>query len=95
MTRYYALVLNQEKTQLIRAFEGKDIVLAELPGGWQWGQSYELNLKAEGNRLTASVNGAVVLEAEDPDHAYSGGGIGIISEVGRIAYDHVEVHPIS
>lgn len=95
MTRYYALLLDQEKTRLVRALEGQDIVLAEIPGGWKFGHSYELNLKVQGNRLTASINGQVVLTAADPNAAYSGGGIAIISEVGRIGCEHVEVRPLS
>ncbi|MBK8034450.1 MAG: ADP-ribosylglycohydrolase family protein [Chloroflexi bacterium] len=95
MTRYYALLLDQEKTRLVRAFEGQDSVLAEIPGGWKFGHTYELNLKVQGNRLTASINGQVVLTAADPDAAYSGGGIALISEVGRIGCEHVEVRPLS
>ena len=94
MTRYYALLLDQEKTRLVRAFEGKDIVLAEVAGGWKFGPSYELNLKVQGNRLTASINGQIVLTAEDPEAAYAGGGIALISEVGRIGCEHVEVRPL-
>ncbi len=94
MTRYYALLLDQEKTRLVRAFEGKDIVLAEVAGGWKFGHSYELNLKVQGNRLTASINGQIVLTAEDPEAAYAGGGIALISEVGRIGCEHVEVRPL-
>ena len=93
LMRYYALLLDQEKTRLIRAFEGKDIVLAEVAGGWEWGQTYELTLQVQGNQLTASVNGVVILKADDPEAAYTGGGIGLIAEVGRIGCDHVEVHP--
>jgi hypothetical protein len=40
------------------------------------------------------VNGKVVIEAEDPENMYTGGGIALISEVGRIGCDHVEVRPI-
>ncbi|WP_343415631.1 hypothetical protein [Candidatus Flexifilum breve] len=54
-----------------------------------------MNLKVQGNRLTASINGQVVLTAEDPNAAYSGGGIALISEVGRIGCEHVEVRPLS
>lgn len=94
LMRYYALLLGQETTQLIRAFEGKDIVLAEVAGGWQWGQTYELTVQVRGNHLTALINGEMVLAAEDPDHAYEGGGIGLVAQVGRIGCHHVEVRPL-
>jgi ADP-ribosylglycohydrolase len=94
MGRYYALLLDREKTRIIRAFEGKDTVLAEVDSGWQFGRPYELNLQVEGNRLIGSVNGKVVIEAEDPEKMYTGGGIALIAEVGRIGCDHVEVRPL-
>jgi ADP-ribosylglycohydrolase len=95
MTRYYALLLDGAKVRLVKAFEGRDIVLAEADGGWQLGQACTLTLSIEGNRLTASVNADITLVAEDPDHTYTGGGIGLISQVGRIGCDHVEVRPLA
>lgn len=95
MTRYYALLLDREKTRLVRAFEGTDTVLAEADFGWEFGHSYELTLTVQGNRLIGSVNGDVTLSAEDPECRFTGGGIGLISEVGRIGCEHVEVRPVS
>jgi hypothetical protein len=94
MSRYYALLIDQDKTRLVRAFEGRDAVLAEAALGWTWGQTYELNLKAQGNRLIASLNGQVILTAEDSEGFYTGGGIALIAEVGRIGCEHVEVRPL-
>ncbi|MCC7208422.1 MAG: ADP-ribosylglycohydrolase family protein [Anaerolineae bacterium] len=93
MSRYYALLMDREKTRLVRALEGSDIVLAETAGGWHWGQSYELNLKVQGNRLTASIDGQVVLSAEDPENTYTGGALALICQIGRIDCEHVEVRP--
>lgn len=94
MTRYYALLIDREKTRIIRAFEGRDTVLAELNSGWEFGRTYELNLKVEGNRLVGSIDGVEVLTAQDPDHLYTGGGMALISEEGRIGCNHVEVRPV-
>lgn len=94
MTRYYALLLDHERARLIRAFEGRDTVLAEASRGWTWGDSYTLNLKVQGMRLTASINGEVVLTAVDPKHLFTGGCIALVSEVGRIGCEHVEVRPL-
>ena len=94
MQRYYALLLDREKAKIIRAFEGTDTVLAEIDSGWEFGLPYTLNLQVEGNRLVASINGKIVLETEDPENMFTGGGIGLISEVGRIGCDHVEVGPV-
>lgn len=94
MQRYYALLLDRDSTKIVRTFEGQDTVLAEVMTGWEFGQPYDLNLKVEDNRLVGSINGQVVIEAEDPDRMYVGGGIALISEVGRIGCDHVEIQPL-
>ncbi len=94
LQRYYALLLTQEVTRIVRAFEGQDTVLAERDRGWQFGMNYTLNLQVQGNRLVASVNGQTVLEAEDPHNLFTSGGIGLIAEVGRIGCDNVEVKPV-
>jgi len=95
MTRYYALLVDRDKTRIIRAFEGEDTVLAEVASGWGFGAQYTLSLSVEGNRLHGSVNGDIRLSAEDPDHLFTGGGIALISEVGRIGCEHVEVGPVT
>lgn len=92
--RYYALLIDRETTKIIRAFEGKDYVLAQVDSGWAFGHTYDLTLKVEGNRLVGSINGSVVIETDDPEAMYTGGGIALIAEVGRIGCDHVEVRPV-
>lgn len=94
MKRYYAMLLDQEKVRIVRAFEGKDTVLSEATIGWEFGRSYDLNLTVEGNRLIGSLNGNVVIETEDPENMYTGGAIALISEVGRVGCDYVEVCPV-
>jgi ADP-ribosylglycohydrolase len=95
MMRYYALLVDSEKTRLICAFEGQDRVLAERDSGWRLGEPAELRLEVRGNHLSAVIDGQVILEAEDPDHLFKGGGIGLICEEGRIGCDHVDVGLIS
>lgn len=94
MARYYALLIDQNKMQIVRTFEGKDTVLAEIADGWQWGCAYEVNLRVQGNSLVATINGQELLTAEDPTRLYSSGGIALITEVGRIGCDHVKIHPL-
>ena len=94
MGRYYALLIDQERARLIRAFEGKDTVLAESPTGWTWGNTYTLNLKVEGKRLTASLDDRVIMTAEDRLGLFDGGCMALISEVGRVGCDDVEVRPV-
>ena len=56
-----------------------------------FGIPYNLNGKVDVNTLTASVNGEVVLEAVGGANQLTGAGIALISEVGRIGCDHVEL----
>ena len=65
-----------------------------MDSGREFGLPYDLNLQVDGSRLVSSINGRFVLEAENLENMYNGGGIALIAEVGRIGCDHVEVHPI-
>lgn len=94
MKRYYALLVSSDKTKLISTLEGNDTVLAEVDGGWEFGREYTLSLKVEGNHLTGYIDGERVVEASDPNHQFTGGGIALIAEVGRIGVEQVEVRPI-
>jgi hypothetical protein len=94
MMRYYALLVDVDNARLIRALEGQDRVLAERDTGWRLGQTYELRLQVRGNHLTASIDGQVILEADDHEQLFIGGGIGLVCEEGRIGCNYVEVRPI-
>ena len=93
MRRYYAFICDLESMKIVRTFD-EDKVLAETTSGWTFGEPYNLNLKVEGNRLTASLNGEIVLQAVDEANRLTGGGVALICEVGRIGCDGVEVRPI-
>lgn len=93
MRRYYAFLCDAESMKIVRTFD-EDEVLAQTDTGWTFGVPYELNLKVAGDTLTASVNGAVVLEATDEVNKLTGGGVALICEEGRIGCDHVEVKPL-
>ncbi len=91
--RYYALLLDQERTRIVRVLDGEK-VLAQIDSGWSVEQNYDLKLQVEGNRLTAFVNGEQALEAIDPDNALTGGGIALIAQTGFIYFDKVAVKPV-
>ncbi len=91
LMRYYALLVDRQTTRLVRAFEGKDTVLAEIAGGWEFGSTYEVSVRVKGNHLTGLINGKEVIAAEDPDHQYTGGGIALIAQVGRVGCEQVRV----
>ena len=52
-----------------------------------------MSLRAEGDHLTASINGTQVLEATDS--TLKGGAVGIVIEEGRSATNKVSVEPVS
>lgn len=93
LKRYYALLCDQEKVQLIKALDG-DTVLAEAPGGWTFGQLCELTLQVTGSRLTGYVNGQRVIDVTDSGTLLDGGAAALICEEGRIGCDRVVVAPV-
>lgn len=93
LQRYYALLLDQERTRIVRVLDGEN-VLAQTASGWSVEQNYDLKLTVEGNKLTAFVNGQLALETIDPDHALTGGGIALVAQTGLIYFDDVAVMPL-
>jgi len=93
MTRYYALLISQDGARLVRSHEGKDTTLASCDRSWKLGHQYELTLQASENKLTAWINQEKILEVEDATHSYPSGAMALISQVGRIGCDFVEVQP--
>ena len=94
MRRYYALLLcSDQKVRLVKALDG-DTILAEVDYTWQLGQSYDLQLQANGNRLTGSINGETVCDVQDDARPLTGGGVALVCEEGRTATNEVSVGPV-
>ena len=70
-------------------------MLAGQPFAWEFGQSYDLQIIARGNQILASVDGVLLFEVEDLDRPFSGGGIALVCEEGRVGTDEVCVRPFS
>ena len=94
MKRYYAMLCDEESVRLVATREGQDTVLAQTEGGWTFGREYNLCLQVAGNRLSAYLDGKLMLEAEDENRHFGGGGIALIAEEGRIGCEDVEVRPL-
>lgn len=94
LERYYALILDEKHTRLVRRLDGTDLVLAQTRGGWVLGSSCDLKLQVKGNSLVGFVNRESVITASDPDMLFAGGGIGLLTTVGRIGVDSVSVQPL-
>jgi len=94
MKRHYALLCDEAHTRLVATCEGIDTVLAQADEGWTFGDECQLTLKVEGNTLAGYVDGQLRVKAADPEARFSGGGIALIAEEGRIGCEDVEVRPV-
>ena len=73
MRRHYAFIFEKERALLVRQDYG-ETVLAERPFVLTENEMVDLEARAEGARLSLRVNGAILLEAEDPTFATGGAG---------------------
>ena len=95
LTRFYGLLLSRgvrgNRVQLVRMLHGEE-VLAEAPFEWRLGETCELTLHVDGDRIAGKVNGAAIVEATDD--ALDCGAIGLVVEEGRLGVDRIEVRPV-
>jgi ADP-ribosylglycohydrolase len=90
LERYYALVKTANALQLVRRYYG-DTILAEMPCAWEPYSLHALALRVDGARLTASLDGQVVLEATDD--ILTGGGAGFLTDTGIAGFAGFAVAP--
>ncbi|HEX5807839.1 MAG TPA: ADP-ribosylglycohydrolase family protein [Anaerolineales bacterium] len=96
LRRYYAFLLsNQKMIQLVRVFEGKEVVLSEVHFEWQPWNSYDLALEVRGDHFKGWVNGHLVLDFVYKDTAIASGAIGLVVEEGFLITNSVKLHPVS
>ena len=93
MTRYYALLLKENETHLIRSHEGKDTILASSDRSWKLGEEYEISLEANENKFVAWINKEKIIETQDLENFYTSGAMALISQKGRVACNFVEIEP--
>ena len=96
LQRYYAFQLsNQKMIQLIRVFEGQEVVLTEVHFEWQPWNSYDLALEVEGNHFQGWVDGHLVVDFMGTDTAIASGAIGLLVEEGFLITNSVKLQPVS
>lgn len=84
--RGYAMGFDEEgKIVLLKNDFGWE-TLAEGAFAWKTGQSYQMELRCEGDRLTCFVDGQQILEAEDDSFVYGMFGCGSL-KAGRTSFD--------
>jgi len=91
MRRYYGLLISQDQQIRLVKVVNDQTVLASADFEWAFGDTVELSLSVDGDKLIGMVNGKLVLEAEDS--ALASGGIALVSEEGRTATNVVRVKP--
>jgi hypothetical protein len=95
LQRYYAFQLSDHKMiQLIRVFEGQEVLLAEVHFEWQPWNLYDLALEAEGNHFQGWVDGHLVVDVVDTDTAIASGAIGLLVEEGFLITNSVMLKPV-
>ncbi len=94
LTRFYGLLLaRRNRVQLVRMLHREEEVLGEADFEWQLGETHELTLQVDGDRLVGKVDGAALIEATDT--ALDCGAVGLVIEEGRLGVDRVEVSPVA
>lgn len=92
LTRFYGLLLaSGNRLQLTRMLHQEE-VLGDCEFEWHFGETYQLSLEVNGNRLTAKVDGIALLEATDD--ALDAGAVGLVIEEGRIAISRVQISAV-
>jgi len=91
MKRYYALLLCDDgKTRLVKG----DQTLAEVDFKRELGVGYALRLAVTGERLQGWIDGKPYFDTTDTDAPYTGGGVALVIEEGRMATDTVTVKAV-
>ena len=91
MRRYYALLICQDQQARLVKVVNDEAELASVAFEWSFGETVELSLSVDSDKITGSVNGTVLLEATDAE--LTSGGIALVSEEGRTATNVVRVQP--
>ena len=91
MRRYYGLLIGRDKKVRIIKMVNEESILASADFNWSFGDTIELSLTVDGDKIIGVANGVEVLKTEDSTLAC--GGIALIAEEGRTATNSVRVNP--
>ena len=98
MRRYIALTLGQDaqgsKELRLQARIGDEIVTQALPFTWEFGSSYRLRLEVRGQVAQGWVDDQGPLELRDFSSLLDAGGVAMLCEEGRVAFEDVTVRPV-
>ncbi|HCC43303.1 MAG TPA: hypothetical protein DEQ32_02815, partial [Gammaproteobacteria bacterium] len=91
MRRYYGLLIGHDKKVRLIKMVNEESILASADFNWSFGDTIELSLTVDGDKIIGVANGVEVLKTEDSTLAC--GGIALIAEEGRTATNSVRVNP--
>jgi ADP-ribosylglycohydrolase len=99
LRRYVALTLGRDaqgrKVLRLRARVGERDTGVEAPCEWELGCAYRLRLEVQGASARGQVDDGPALELRDVPAALAGGGVALLCEEGRAAFEEVTVRPLS
>jgi hypothetical protein len=72
---------------------GDEIVGRAVPFTWELGRTYRLRLAVRGQVARGWVDDQELLELPAFSAALAGGGVAMLCEVGRVAFEEVAVRP--
>ena len=93
LQRFYALLLKTPgEVQLVKFFDGLEVVLAAAPLPWEIEHDYPLSLSAHGSRVRGQA-GDLLLEADDAADPLLDGAIALVIEEGYLEASGMQVTP--
>ena len=92
MRRYYGLLIGHDKKVRIIKMLNEESILASADFNWSFGDTIELSLTVDGDKIIGVANGVEVIKTEDSSLAC--GGIALVAEEGRTATNSVRVNPV-
>lgn len=95
--RYYALMFDKVdggRIKLIRR-DHDETILASDRFQWRYDQGYNVDLRANGSRIEAYVEGQQIFAVVDSEGStLAGGGVGLVVDTGSIATQAVHITPL-
>ncbi len=94
LRRFYAVLLERpDKLLLVRVRDGKTTLLAVTAFAWSFEKPYQFTVEADGQRISAAVDGVRLVARDDSEGALADGGVAIIIQGGAVSTNEVVVAP--
>jgi ADP-ribosylglycohydrolase len=92
LRRYYAMLLSRDgHVRLVKARDGKRVVLAEKPFAWTLEKPHLMTITVRGSKIECSLDGESVFAVTDDKEAYENGGIGLVINEGALSTTEIRV----